>query len=233
MAELSAEELLSFKREGYLIRRGLLAPEHCAAARDALWAGNETPTVLRRDDPLSWVGPIDWDSEPGGPKDVGNPPAQDERSADWDNARSDFNWRYRAIGNQQPLIGIVRDTPIWSIAEQLLGAGKLIEPTVGAPWREDRTAGQQSERVRGVICNLPRPAGTPRPNVANGAHVDSQPFHCGLVVYVDDVPPGGGGFTIWPRSHLRLYRADRRFGDVVSAYNAPPLGKGSFIDDLM
>ena len=176
---------------------------------------------------------IDWASEPGGPKDVGNPPAQDERSADWDNARSDFNWRYRAIGNQQPLIGIIRDTPIWSVAEQLLGAGKLIEPEVGAPWREDRTAGQQSERVRGVICNLPRPAGTRRPSVANGAHVDSQPFQCGLVVYVDDVPPGGGGFTIWPRSHLRLYRADRRFGDVVSAYNPPPLGKGSFIDDLM
>ena len=48
-----------------------------------------------------------------------------------------------------------RDTAIWEIAEQLLGKGELIEPTLGAPWRKDRTAGQQSDRVRGVICNLP------------------------------------------------------------------------------
>ena len=151
-------------------------------------------------------------------------------------SKGPYAWRHRGIGNEQPLIGFVRDTAIWLVAEQLLGKGALIEPTLGAPWRADRSAGQQSERVRGVICNLPRPP-HPHPDsvrrpIANGAHVDSQPFHCGVVVLVGDCPPGGGSFTIFPRSHMRLYEADRRFGDVVASYNPPPSGSGGFIEEL-
>jgi hypothetical protein len=111
----------------------LVSAERCAAVRDKLWEGADGP--LKRDDPMTWVGPHCWKAS----------------AADIDQyiVKGPYAWRHRGIGNQQPLVGFVRDTAIWEIAEQLLGEGTLIEPTIGAPWRTDRSAGQQSERVRG------------------------------------------------------------------------------------
>ena len=74
------------------------------------------------------------------------------------------------------------------------------------------------ERVRGVLCNLPHPAGTHEStdSIVKAAHADMLPFHLGVTALVDSCPEGGGGFTVWPRSHARLFQADSRFGDVVS-----------------
>ena len=57
---------------GYLIKRGAMPLELCAAARDRLWATAESD-VLKRDNPRSWVGPLP-ESEHGsfGPADGGN-----------------------------------------------------------------------------------------------------------------------------------------------------------------
>ncbi len=205
----------------YTCSRGLLSAARCREVRDKLWEGEDNGP-LKRNDPLSWVGPHEWQ------------PTETEKAQYI--VKGPYAWRHRGIGNEQPLVSLVRDSGVWSVAEQLLGTGTLIEPTLGAPWRLDRGAGQQSERVRGVICNLPRPqpphADSVRRPVANGAHVDSQPFHCGVVVLVGDCPPGGGGFTIFPRSHMRLFEADRRFGDVVASYSPPPEGSAGFIGEL-
>ena len=46
---LTAREIAAFKRDGYFIRRGILSPELCAAARDRLWSLNETRQLDRAD----------------------------------------------------------------------------------------------------------------------------------------------------------------------------------------
>ena len=53
--------------------------------------------------------------------------------------------------------------------------------------------------VRGIYCTLPY-GDRPEDNLS-GVSVDAHPFHLGAVGYIDDVPPEGGGFTVWPRSH--------------------------------
>ena len=72
------------------------------------------------------------------------------------------------------------------MAEQLLGEGNLVQP----------------DRVRGIYCTLPY-GDVPKKSI--GCHVDAHPFHLGAVGYIDDVPPEGGGFTVWPGSHQVFY----------------------------
>ena len=45
-----------------LIKKSFMDPALCAAARDVLWAGNES-SRLKRDDPESWVGPFEAEDE--------------------------------------------------------------------------------------------------------------------------------------------------------------------------
>jgi hypothetical protein len=40
-----------------------------------------------------------------------------------------------------------------------------------------------------------------------GAHVDGLACSLGCVGYIDDVPPDGGGFAIYPGCHRRMYHA--------------------------
>ena len=39
MSKLTTEEIQAFKRQGYLIKRGILDPELMAHARESKWAG--------------------------------------------------------------------------------------------------------------------------------------------------------------------------------------------------
>jgi hypothetical protein len=77
---LSAEEVAFFVREGWLLKRGVLDPAQCAAARDALWASN-TSSRLRRDEPETWFAPI----------------AKEDESLDMMNHRSGDQWRLRGM----------------------------------------------------------------------------------------------------------------------------------------
>ena len=87
---------------------------------------------------------------------------------------------------------------VFGIVEQLLGRG-MVAP-VGST-------------VRGVNCNLPLGLLAPHPAAGGGQgvridnlHVDAHPFNLGIVAYFDDVDPGGGGFTVAPQSHRRLWQ---------------------------
>ena len=196
---VSRAELDRFRRDGLLIRRGLLPASACEAIRDRLWAAN-TSTQLRRDQPTSWVGPLSPDDLPSNRGGLpSNPSYSFTDHRDWDEVRSEFSWRYRRMGAEPLLLDAVRESAAWEVAQALVnaahGPGELVEPVAGAPWREDRGAGQNLDRGRGVLCNLPRPAGSRRTPIANGAHVDQFPFHLGMCAYIDRVEPGGGGFT--------------------------------------
>ena len=75
---------------------------------------------------------------------------------------------------------------VWAMAEQMLGEGQLVQP----------------ERIRGIYCTLPYGDHPPQ---TLGCHTDGHPFHLGVVGYIDDVPPGGGSFMVWPESHRAFY----------------------------
>ena len=55
MDALTPDEIRFFKREGYLIKRGVLDPELMARARERKWEG--APARMKRDDPGSEASP--------------------------------------------------------------------------------------------------------------------------------------------------------------------------------
>ena len=85
------------------------------------------------------------------------------------------------------------------VAEQLLGAGTLVEPDEspapdGAPKKSDNGVGI-GQHVRGVINVMPELPDAPRVAAAGRCHTDGHPFSLGVVAYLSDVLPGGGSFT--------------------------------------
>ena len=167
MVRLSKEEILFFKREGYVIKRGVLAPDLMARAREQLWAA--APPPLDRNNPDTWIGPFS------------------EKCDDSNTKRSGYSWKFREPGGEDWMVRLIGTDPsVWGMAEQLLGQGTLATP----------------ERVRGIYCILPESEIPERPSTC---HVDGHPFHLGVVGYIDHVPPRGGGFTVWPKSHRSFY----------------------------
>jgi hypothetical protein len=83
----------------------------------------------------------------------------------------------------------IRSEPSLSLtASALLGSGR--EPFI--PY------------LRGIYPVFPgafSPFKKPRP------HLDGHPFVLGMLLYLEDVLPGGGGFHVWPGSHLELRHA--------------------------
>jgi hypothetical protein len=67
-------------------------------------------------------------------------------------------------------------------------------------------------RARGIYATLPSPPDAERapPGPGRGGHNDGHPFQLGVEAYIDDVPPNGGGFQIWPRAHERLFPLYKR-----------------------
>lgn len=167
--KLTTDELRFFKRNGYLIKRNILNPELTERARARLWDG--APKGRTRDDPSTWVGP--W--------------AKEEENDEGSNHRRGFRWTFREPGDEEWMVRLLATEPkIWSMAEQMLGAGQLVQP----------------ERIRGIYCTLPY--GDHPPQELN-CHTDGHPFHLGVVGYIDDVPPEGGSFMVWPESHRAFY----------------------------
>ena len=101
----------------------------------------------------------------------------------------EYHWHYHRVGKEAWIIDMLPRSPaIFAMAEQLLGAGEVVIP----------------DHVRGIYCTLPRPVKT---EVPDNCHTDGHPLHLGVVGYIDDVPPDGGGFRVWPGSHRDFYYA--------------------------
>ena len=75
MSRLTTEEIQAFKRQGYLIKRGILDPELMARARERKWAG--APPRMKKEDPMTWLGP--WLAE--------------EETSEAGNYRNGFTWK--------------------------------------------------------------------------------------------------------------------------------------------
>ncbi len=101
--------------------------------------------------------------------------------------RGGYRWNLRHIGDAPWMMDLIpRDPDIVAMAEQLLGAGQLRQP----------------RRTRGIYTTLPRADADFEPD---HLHVDEHAFHLGIVGYLGDVVPNGGGFRVWPSSHRWFY----------------------------
>ena len=189
MSRLTTEEIQTFKRQGYLIKRGILDPELMARARERKWAG--APPRMKKDDPTTWPGP--WRPE-------------EELQEASDNCRQGFTWKYREPASEEWLVGMIATNPvIFGWAEQLLGEGEVVTPE-----RRDGPSG-----VRGIYCRLPSGHLPEKPTIC---HCDVGPdrLHStpheilfavglGVVGLIEDIPPHGGAFTVWPGTHRIIY----------------------------
>ena len=183
MDPLTHGEIRFFKREGYLVKRGVLDPELMARARERKWAG--APPRMKRDDPATWFGPFRPDEEHG---------------EEAENCRIGFTWKYREPAREPWIVAMLATNPvIFGWAEQLLGHGEVETP----------------ERIRGIYFRLPMGAQPPQPTVC---HCDVTPDRLhetplekllapglGVVGLIDDVPPSGGAFTVWPGTHRIIH----------------------------
>lgn len=192
---LSAEQLAFFKDNGYLIVRGGMDLQLCAEAQDRLWRELPANSKIKRDDPATHVGPFPDHEE-------------DESSL---HLRQGYRWQQRQFGTEQLMLDLVFNPTLCGIAEQLLGANTLRAPVVGgAPMGTQGPAwpggpvdpAVGTEGVRGIYCTLPYGN---KPREPDACHTDGHPFNLGVVGLVGDVPPDGGAFKVWPKSHRRLY----------------------------
>jgi len=143
-----------------------------------------------------------WDAAPASmrrddPTSWIGPIRQQDEDLDRANYHKGFRWQYRTIGQEPWMVELLPKNPtVWAITQQLLG-DQVAEPA----------------DVRGIYCTLPH--GDRQPG-ANHCHVDAHPFHLGVVGYIDDVEPEGGGFRVWEGSHRTFYP------DFSSAYCMEP-----------
>ncbi len=194
MNELSTEHISFFKENGYLILRGILDQGLCAKARDRMWSALPGDSMLDRDNPNSYLGPF---------------PEQEE-SDDPLHIRHDHLWQLRECGTEQLLIDLVYNDRLCAIAEQLIGKETLTPPIVsgkpmghrGPAWPGGPTDPAIGDGIRGIYFTRPRESQERLPDYG---HTDGHPFNLGLVGLINDVPPNGGAFKVWPRSHKRLY----------------------------
>lgn len=90
----------------------------------------------------------------------------------------DMGWPEKGTFQTEPALRLPRTGPVW-----INGQGS-----------------------RGLYCTLPD-SPDPRPDY-KGAHSDGAcygRYRLQMAAYIDDVPPGCGGFTVWPRSHTRIW----------------------------
>ena len=183
MSRLTDEEVCFFKREGYLFKRGVMNPELMARARDALWAA--APPRMKRDDPKTWRGPFHPEEEVAKPENV----------------RRGHTWKFRVMSSEDWMLRLTAtDRMIWSWVEQLMGEGTVVRP----------------EKVRGIYCRLPEIEQKNDPVVCHVDAFDPKKVdeidmgkllrpRIGLTGVIATIPPSGGCFTVWPRTHRAVY----------------------------
>ena len=183
MNPLTRDEIRFFKRQGYLIKRGVLDPELMARARERKWEG--APARMQRDDPTTWFGPFRPDEEHG---------------EECENCRIGFTWKYREPAREPWIVAMLATNPvIFEWAEQLLGRHEVKTP--------ERISGIYCRLPMGDLP--PRPTVCHCDVTPDRLH--STPLEkllapgLGVVGLIADIPPSGGAFTVWPGTHRIIH----------------------------
>ncbi len=190
MTALTTEELSFFKHYGYLLKSNAIPTSLCQRLVDRMWAS--APAHLDRDNPKTWTKI-----------------SSENASTDPLLVHQGARWQLRSASTEQLLIDAAWHPTIVGWAEQLLGDGTLRKHTVGGKpmgswgtaWPGGPVDPQLGEGVRGIYATLPL-GDEPSPDAL---HTDGHPFHLGVVLLLEDSPPNGGAFKIWPGSHRRFY----------------------------
>ena len=209
---LTTEDIEQFVQNGFVIKRKVLNPALCAAARDRLWAGN-TSIQLRRDDPSTWIGPLPESDQ------VSTPDGLNDRTGN-------CGWRLRELSGDEDLIDLL-PRRVFPWFEQLLGEGEVVEPVPTSTASDPDPRGTRlrgwpvwgGKELRGAYCVLPQERPDDAPSLADsaraGAHIDPEPMQVVVSGYIEDVPQGGGGIALFPGSHRVLYEAEPSSADIA------------------
>ena len=109
-------------------------------------------------------------------------------------------------GSHAAIRGTVMDSPVFAAAEELVGKDRLNPggpgPHLVFPTGEHDWAPASGGHLDGYY--------TPTNGVPEGT---VGLFHVGVTIYVEDIEPRGGGFTVWPGSHRQAanYFRDHSF----------------------
>lgn len=181
------------------MKTGVMSRALCGAARDRMWECNESNKLVRHD-PATHVGPF----------------AEDDTSDDPANKWGGMRWQLRSVGGEETLMDML-PRACEAMAAQLLGQGSYAPPT-GGPFMGRLHTGKflapAGANTRGIYCTLPEPPSAARIPLREqpGIHFDSgaetddvTDARFKVTGLIDDTPPNSGGFTVYPRSHARLY----------------------------
>lgn len=193
---VSEAEAAFFVAHGFLVKKDLLAAGDVEHAMERIWwhAADRLPLArngkhrrLARADPATWTNPR-WARMPPVPK--AGPHFGRQRVV---HAGATVKLHY--LGAADFLLDLVPNNPrVRDVAQALLG--------------DLRT----SERTRGVYALFPTtPARSASAKATHGLgpHTDQVCQQLNACAYLADVPPRNGGFTLYPGSHRRMFRAHR------------------------
>ena len=193
---LSAAEIGFFQDHGFLVKRGLLDAEPLATALARIWLHLLDRVAIDRranwslapDDETTWTNPR-WAPMPPAPK--AGPHQGRQRIV---HARTTV--KLHDLGTASYLLDLLPNNPdVRRVAAALLGDNL-----------------RRSERTRGVYAVFPSrgEGGAAKSSVAALVpHTDQVCQQLNACAYLDDVPPHGGAFTVYPGSHKRLFHAHR------------------------
>ena len=116
---LTADQITQFKRDGFLILKGVLDPELCRQARDEMWEViQEHLPRMKRDDPSTW-GPITEEE---------STKLQHRPEGGGDPYFSGNSHRFTVRNGASELMLNLAPRALWQVAEQLLGKGTAVWP---------------------------------------------------------------------------------------------------------
>ena len=192
---LSEDEAAFFVANGFLFKKGLLDPAAVDAAMARIWwhvddrlpVRGDAPCRPVRDDPATWRNPR-WARMP--PVAKAGPHIGRQRVV---HAGATVKLHY--LGAADFLLDLVPNNPrVRRVAGALLG---------------DLRASERTRGVYALFPTTPRHDGPASAAHGLGPHTDQVCQQLNACAYLADVPPRNGGFTVYPTSHKRMFRAHR------------------------
>ena len=149
--KLTTQQIAQFKRDGYLVLPAALDAERCRQARDDMWRtiGEYLPR-MKRQDPSTWGHITDAESESF---EASRPAAGGDPYFGGKGHRF-----YIRNGTEESMLDLA-PRAMWPVAEQLLGAGSIVEPagmdasgtTVGPCFMSDDAVGGLASHLRDTL----------------------------------------------------------------------------------
>ena len=191
---LNDDEISFFRENGFLVKTGLVDIPSCERALSRVWDYvmqhvvdmSDKENNLDRNDRSTWLNPS-WRTMPPAPK-----------SGFYEGRQPIFAYgialKLHRLGSEDFLVDLLpRNPKVRSIAELLLSSSL-----------------RRSTRTRGVYALFPRERTESAKPGRLGPHTDRVCQQLNTCLYLDDVLPRGGGFTVYPGSHRIMYRAHER-----------------------